>query len=96
MNKKIGSDWGYATLIVSGAILISILSIDLFTGSSPFVNIFMIAVIALALSILWLAEKDELETLKSLSDLEAFAADRKTLSNPATDQKADEKDNPEG
>ena len=96
MNKKIGSDWGYATLIVSGAILISILSVDLVTGSSPFFNIFMIAVIALALFILWLAEKDERETRKSLSDLDAFAEDRKTMSNLANEHKADEKENPDG
>lgn len=96
MNKKIGSDLGYATLIVSGAILILILSVDLFSGNSPFINIFMIAVIAIALITLWLAERDEREARKLFSDNEEFAGDRKTLSSAAKDRKSEDTSASEG
>ena len=59
MSKKVPLISGYAALMMLGGILILILLMDLFDSNSPVANFFLIAVIAAALSILRLANKEE-------------------------------------
>lgn len=59
MSKKVALISGYAALMMLGGILILILLMDLFDSNSPVANLFLIAVIAAALSILRLANKEE-------------------------------------